>query len=979
MAKKNIEIPKDNNIIRMPLEEVMPDNYLPYAVEVAKDRALPDVRDGLKPVHRRILYGAYMLKAFPDKPYYKSARIVGDILGKYHPHGDSSVYDAMVILAQNFSTRAPLIDGHGNWGSIDGDGAAAMRYTEARLSSISMEMLRDIEKNVVDMVPNYSDSEMEPKVLPARYPNLLVNGTFGIAVGLSTNIPPHNLREVIDGTLAYIDNNEITTRELMNYIKGPDLPTGGVLIGEKTLLSAYETGEGKVTLRAKAKIETLENGRLGIVITEFPYRRNKARILQTISDMTGDKRHAKALDGIVDIRDESDRTGIRAVIEFKKAVDHDMADKVLKYLYKKTDLQGNISFNMVALADGKPETMGLKTIISHYVNHQKDVVTRRTKRELEVAEKRFHIVEGFIKAIGIMDQVIATIRASKSKKDAHENLVSKFGFTDLQAEAILELMLYRLTGLEIKVFQKEHKELSKKIKALRKILENESVLLGVIKDELKEVAEVYGDERRTALIEDESEAKIDLEELIVAEDVMVTLSNEGFIKKLPLKTYNRSNVDENEIEYREGDYLKFLIKSNTKDTLAIFTDKGTVYQIKCNSVADKKWKDKGERLEDLIRGLSLEDEKIIALESIENFLPNKCFKFITANGLIKKTTLDKFVTAYSKLMAIKLKNDDLLASVSLIDSQDEERFVEIETTNGLNFVVSEPELEFTDRNILGVQLVPLKSGNQIKSIRFVDNYEYKEFIIGINKKGNIKTFSNMNSSSYEKVKVNSFRNVIAFSNKGKVFKFPAYLLQNTEESNISDLVDGFEKDELIIKVAPINEFGKIGEDLFVYFFSREGLVKKTSLREFLGEFNNQIAYKFKTPKDELVNVDINFENATVILVTKNGMGIKFSATAINPMGRVASGVTGISLKDDNKVIFGKVIPLAEGIDDKTLEAYNDYKKELTSNYEKLILESKQKEKAEVNIEDIKLQNRAGRGSSLMILVLEDYIRDVIIK
>ncbi|UBK77102.1 DNA topoisomerase IV subunit A [Clostridium perfringens] len=979
MAKKNIEIPKDNNIIRMPLEEVMPDNYLPYAVEVAKDRALPDVRDGLKPVHRRILYGAYMLKAFPDKPYYKSARIVGDILGKYHPHGDSSVYDAMVILAQNFSTRAPLIDGHGNWGSIDGDGAAAMRYTEARLSSISMEMLRDIEKNVVDMVPNYSDSEMEPKVLPARYPNLLVNGTFGIAVGLSTNIPPHNLREVIDGTLAYIDNNEITTRELMNYIKGPDLPTGGVLIGEKTLLSAYETGEGKVTLRAKAKIETLENGRLGIVITEFPYRRNKARILQTISDMTGDKRHAKALDGIVDIRDESDRTGIRAVIEFKKAVDHDMADKVLKYLYKKTDLQGNISFNMVALADGKPETMGLKTIISHYVNHQKDVVTRRTKRELEVAEKRFHIVEGFIKAIGIMDEVIATIRASKSKKDAHENLVSKFGFTDLQAEAILELMLYRLTGLEIKVFQKEHKELSKKIKALRKILENESVLLGVIKDELKEVAEVYGDERRTALIEDESEAKIDLEELIVAEDVMVTLSNEGFIKKIPIKTYNRSNVDENEIEYREGDYLKFLIKSNTKDTLAIFTDKGTVYQIKCNSVADKKWKDKGERLEDLIRGLSLEDEKIIALESIENFLPNKCFKFITANGLIKKTTLDKFVTAYSKLMAIKLKNDDLLASVSLIDSQDEERFVEIETTNGLNFVVSEPELEFTDRNILGVQLVPLKSGNQIKSIRFVDNYEYKEFIIGINKKGNIKTFSNMNSNSYEKVKVNSFRNIIAFSNKGKVFKFPAYLLQNTEESNISDLVDGFEKDELIIKVAPINEFGKIGEDLFVYFFSREGLVKKTSLREFLGEFNNQIAYKFKTPKDELVNVDINFENATVILVTKNGMGIKFSATAINPMGRVASGVTGISLKDDNKVIFGKVIPPSEGIDDKTLEAYNDYKKELTSNYEKLVLESKQKEKAEVNIEDIKLQNRAGRGSSLMILVLEDYIRDVIIK
>ena len=979
MAKKNIEIPRDNNIIDVSIDEAMPENYLPYAVEVSKDRALPDVRDGLKPVHRRILYGAYMLKAYPDKPYYKSARIVGDILGKYHPHGDTSVYDAMVILAQNFSTRAPLIDGHGNWGSIDGDGAAAMRYTEARLSSISMEMLKDIEKNVVDMVPNYSDSEMEPKVLPARYPNLLVNGTFGIAVGLSTNIPPHNLREVIEGTLAYIDNNEITTRELMNYIKGPDLPTGGVLIGEKTLLSAYETGEGKVTLRAKAKIETLENGRLGIVITEFPYRRNKARILQSISDMTGDKRHAKALDGIVDIRDESDRTGIRAVIEFKKAVDHDMADKVLKYLYKKTDLQGNISFNMVALADGKPETMGLKTIIHHYVNHQKDVVTRRTKKELEVAEKRFHIVEGFIKAIGIMDEVIATIRASKSKKDAHYNLVSKFQFTDIQADAILELMLYRLTGLEIKVFEKEHKELLKKIKSLRKILEKEEVLLGVIKDELKEVAKVYGDNRRTALIEDESEAKIDLEELIVAEDVMVTLSNEGFIKKLPLKTYNRSNVDENEIEYREGDYLKFLIKSNTKDTLAIFTDKGTVYQIKCNSVADKRWKDKGEKLEDLVRALNLEEEKIVSIESIEAFLPSKCFKFITSKGLIKKTTLDKFITSYSKLMAIKLKGEDSLLSVSLIDSEDEERFIEVETNNGLSFVVSEPKIDFSDRNTLGVQLVPLKSENEIKKVRFVDNYEYKEFILGINKKGNIKIFDNMNINSYEKIRVNSFKNVLAFSNKGKVFKFPAYLLQNTEEINLQELVDGFSKDELIIKVASINEFGKIGEDLFVYFFSKEGMVKKTSLREFLGEFNNQIAYKFKFSKDELVNVDINFEEATVILVTKNAMGIKFSSLAINQMGKVASGVTGISLKDENKVIFGKVIPLDKEVDDRTLEAYNDYKKELTSNYKKLLLESKNKEKAEVNLSHMKLQNRAGRGSSLMILNLEDYIKEVIIK
>ncbi|MGL5245515.1 MAG: DNA topoisomerase (ATP-hydrolyzing), partial [Sarcina sp.] len=600
MAKKQNIIPKDNNIIRIPLEEAMPDNYLPYAIEVAKDRALPDVRDGLKPVHRRILYGAYMLKAFPDKPYYKSARIVGDILGKFHPHGDSSVYDAMVILAQNFSTRKPLIDGHGNWGSIDGDGAAAMRYTEARLSDISMEMLRDIDKDVVDMIPNYSDSELEPRVLPAKYPNLLVNGTFGIAVGLATNIPPHNLNEVIEGTLAYIDNNEITTKELMEYIKGPDLPTGGVLIGKKSLRTAYETGEVKVSLRAKTSIEKLESGRMGIVITEFPYKRNKAKILQTISEMTGDKRHSKALESITDIRDESDRTGIRAVIEFKKAADYDTVDKVLKYLFKKTDLQCNISFNMVALANGKPETMGLKTIISHYVNHQKEVVTRRTEKELEIAEKRFHIVEGFIKAIDILDEIIATIRASKSRKDAHEQLVSKYNFTDEQAQAILELMLYRLTGLEIKVFQKEHKELAKKIKYFKSILSNEQILLAVIKEELLEVSQKYGDARRTELVEDDSEAKIDLDELIVVEDVMITISNEGFIKRVPLKTYNRSNADESDIEYREGDFLRFLVKSNTKDTLLIFTDSGNLYQLKCNSILEARWKEKGEKLEDLL-------------------------------------------------------------------------------------------------------------------------------------------------------------------------------------------------------------------------------------------------------------------------------------------------------------------------------------------------------------------------------------------
>ena len=616
MAKKN-DIPRDNNIVSILLEEAMPENFLPYAIEVAKDRALPDVRDGLKPVHRRILYGAYMLKAFPDKPYYKSARIVGDILGKFHPHGDTSVYEAMVILAQDFSTREPLIEGHGNWGSIDGDSAAAMRYTEAKLSPIAMEMLRDIEKDTVDMIPNYSDSEIEPKVLPSKYPNLLVNGTFGIAVGLATNIPPHNLEEVTDGVLAYIDNNEITTSELMEYIKGPDLPTGGILIGEKSMLSAYETGEGKVAYRAKTSIEKLENGRLGIVISEFPYRRNKAKLLQLISEMTGDKRHAKALESITDIRDESDRNGIRAVIEFKKNTEEDIADKVLKYLFKKTDLQCNISFNMVALANGKPETMSLKAIIRYYVEHQKEVISRRTRKELDTAKKRFHIVEGFIKAINVLDEVIATIRNSNSKKDASDNLISKFEFSEAQAQAILELMLYRLTGLEIEIFEKEYATLEKLIKKLEKILSSEKELLKVIKTELKEISDKFGNKRRTAVVKDDNESKIDIEELIVIEEVMITISKDGFIKRIPLKNYNRSSSNPEDIEYREGDTLKYLISSNTKDTLLVFTDKGFMYQTKGINIPEMKWKEKGERLDQVIKTVNLDNEMIVGAEKLQ--------------------------------------------------------------------------------------------------------------------------------------------------------------------------------------------------------------------------------------------------------------------------------------------------------------------------------------------------------------------------
>ncbi|CUN98555.1 DNA topoisomerase IV subunit A [Clostridium disporicum] len=965
MAKKEHNIPRDNNILRVPLEEAMPDNYLPYAVEVAKDRALPDVRDGLKPVHRRILYGAYMLKAFPDRPYYKSARIVGDVLGKFHPHGDSSVYDAMVLMAQNFSTREPLFDGHGNFGSMDGDGAAAMRYTEARLSKIAMEMLKDIDKNTVDMVPNYSDSEMEPKVLPSRYPNLLVNGTFGIAVGLATNIPPHNLGEVTDGVLAYIDNPEITTKELMEYIKAPDLPTGGVLIGKNSLLAAYETGEGKVTLRAKTDIEKLENGRWGIVITEFPYRRNKSKILQTISEMTGDKRHQKALEAITDIRDESDRSGVRAVIELKKAADKDVADKVLKYLFKKTDLQSNLSFNMVALANGKPQTMGLKTIITHYVNHQKDIVTRRTIRELEVAEKRHHIVEGFIKAIDVLDEVIKTIRESKSKKDAGENLIAKFGFSALQAEAILELMLYRLTGLEIKVFQKEYAELEKTIKRLRKILADEKELLKVIKTELKEITDNYRNPRRTKIVEDDSEAKIDIEELIVVEDVMITLSKDGFIKRIPLKTYNRSNSNADDIDYREGDELKFLVKSNTTESLIVFTDKGNMYQTKGINIPELKWKEKGERIDSIIKTLNLDDENIVQVMSVPLFDSNKSIQFITNKGTIKKSSLDKFQTNYSKLQAVKLKDGEVIIDVIMLDCDENKSFLSVESKNGLKFTLEIPTLEDTPRNVLGLSLFNLTANDEVIKVEYVEQIEYKQFWVGVTQKGTIKSFSRGRSSDRLKVNTDTASELLLFTDKGNVFKLPTFLIQNVTETEIplEKVIEGYTSKEKIVDVYSLKSYD---DNKLVYFFTKKGMIKKTLLKEYDGNYAYQVAYKLKYENDVVVSVNICSEgNGNVIIATKNGMAIRFLEESVSTMGRVASGVTGISLRDDDFVIMGKVVELKNSLSDDEIAVG-------LANVD-LTLTTRNKEIKVVNINEIKLQNRAGRGTTVMVTAFEDEV------
>ncbi|WP_244834773.1 DNA topoisomerase IV subunit A [Clostridium sp. BJN0001] len=959
MAKKKIvaKIPKDNNIVDVSLEDAMPENYLPYAIEVAKDRALPDVRDGLKPVHRRILYGAYMLKAFPDKPYYKSARIVGDILGKYHPHGDTSVYDAMVILAQNFTTRVPLIDGHGNWGSIDGDSAAAMRYTEARLTKEALLMLRDIDKDTVDMTLNYSDSELEPVVLPSRYPNLLVNGAFGIAVGLATNIPPHNLHEVIDGTLNYIDNNDITTKELMKYIKGPDLPTGGILIGEDSILSAYETGEGKIAYRAKTSIEKLENGRFGIVITEFPYRRNKSKILQTISEMTADKRYQKSLDSISDIRDESDRDGIRAVIEFKKNTDEQICDKVLKFLFKKTDLQCNLSVNMVAIADGKPQTMGLKTIIKYYVEHQKDVIKRRTKKELQTCRKRYNIVEGFIKAISVMDDIIKIIRASKSKKDAEENIINKYDFTVDQANAILELMLYRLTGLEIDTLKKEYESLKKKIKALEKILSSEKELLKVIKKELSQIQEEYKDDRRTKIVKDDDKGKIEIEDIIVSEDIVISVSKDGFVKRIPLKNYNKVNKDKSDIDYREGDYLKFVVKSNTVSNLLFFTDKGSMYQTKGINIPEMKWKEKGEKLDGIIKTLKLSKENIIGVISTDVLSEDMVVKFITRNGFMKESSLNMFATNYSKIQAIKLKDDDILISVILKEDDKEYNFLKINTLSGLEFTADVPKIPITARNIMPQKVFNFGSYDYINTVEYVSTMDYFEMNLGITEKGILKSYSKIKNSPL-KTKITSSDELLIFTSKGIIHKIKAFMLKNVINSEISveKFIGKLLRDEKIIRICTADSKLYSKGNSF-YIFTKNGIVKETYIDEFKDNFENAVFIKFKSDDDEVVSVDIGREKTGYVLIfTSKAMAIRFPCENLSPMGKGASGVTGISLRDEDEVINAVFV----------------------SENKKAEIALSSKEKKEIMLFDIKLQNRAGIGSSIMLLNLDDKVKNITI-
>lgn len=944
---QNTLIPKDNSIIKVPIEEAMPDNYMPYAVEVAKDRALPDVRDGLKPVHRRIIYGAYMLKAFPDRPYYKSARIVGDILGKYHPHGDTSVYDAMVILAQDFTTRMPIIDGHGNWGSQDGDSAAAMRYTEARLTPIAMEMVRDIEKDVVNMVDNYSGSEKEPEVLPSRYPNLLVNGAFGIAVGLATNIPPHNLKEIVAAICAYIDCEDISIEELMEYIKGPDLPTGGIIIGKKSLMSAYISGEGKATLRAKTSIEKLDNGRIGIIITEFPYRRSKAKILQTISEMTADKKHMKALEHISDIRDESDRNGIRAVIELKRYTDINLAEKVLKYLFKKTDLQCNVFFNMVVLAEGRPVTLGLKSILKYYIEYQKQIIKRRTKKELELAESRFHIVEGFIKAIGMMDEIINTIRKSKSKKDAGLNLIEKFEFTKEQSEAILELMLYRLTGLEIISFEKEHRELLKTIKKLTRILDSEKEVSKIIKKELVEISEKYGDNRKTLIIPEEEEAKIDEEEILVDEDIVVTMSKEAFIKRISLKGYNRCTKDVRDIEYREGDFNQYVINSNTKDEIMLFTNKGNVYKLKGMDIPEFKWREKGEKLENIIKSIDLSEENIVAVYNVDNSNSSKDIVFFTNMAGIKRSKINTFHAKYKKIMALRMKKGEELIDVKFIDEDKSIDFMEVETRVGFKFTARIPKISIEDRNTCATEFFTLVKGDSIIKVNFSQEPECRDFYLNINRLGIIKILKR--GRIFKGVLTNSSSTILVFTACGKFFSMPSFMFQQIENDGISiKKIMGISVSD-ILKIISIENFNSG----YIYFFTKYGMIKKIELDKFKDINKWDISCKFKNSKDFIVNVEYSKEGREILLITEKGMGIKFQADSINVMGKLTSGVTAINLKKEDSIIYSMMV------EEKT-------------NYNINLISAKGNKKS-IKVKNIALQKRGGKGLNVMPLAVEDKI------
>ena len=725
-------IEENDKIIPIGIEDEMKKSYMDYAMSVIVGRALPDVRDGLKPVHRRILYAMSELGLTPDKPHRKSARIVGDVLGKYHPHGDSAVYDAMVRMAQDFSTRYLLVDGHGNFGSVDGDSAAAMRYTEARFAKISMEMIRDINKETVDYNPNFDDTLKEPSVLPSRFPNLLVNGSNGIAVGMATSIPPHNLSEVIDGVIGMIDDPDIDVTELTKHIKGPDFPTGATILGREGIRSAYETGRGKVKVRAVARIEELGKGRQQIIVDEIPYQVNKAKLIEKIAELVRDKK----IEGISDLRDESDRNGMRIVIELKRDAN---ANVVLNKLYKHSQMEDTFSIIMIALVEGQPKVLNIREIIYHYLNHQKDIIVRRTKFDLEKAEDKAHILEGLKIALDHIDQVIALIRGSETVHIAKAGLMSTFQLSEKQAQAILDMRLQRLTGLERDKIEAELEEILNLIKQLKEILASEELVLNIIKEELTEIKERFGDDRRTEIVMDYNE--IDIVDLIDEEDVVITLTHLGYVKRLPTDTYKtqkRGGKGVSGVTTREEDFVEKLLITSSHNYLLFFTNKGRVYKLNAYEIPEAKRQAKGTAIVNLLQ--LLPNEKINAIIPMNKQCSLQYLVMATKKGVIKKTELQQFEnTRKSGLIAINLREDDELISVRITDENQNIIFI---TSNGMSIQFKQEDVRDMGRGAMGVKGINLSHDDEVVAMEITE--ESKDLFVvsekGFGKKTDINEY-----------------------------------------------------------------------------------------------------------------------------------------------------------------------------------------------------------------------------------------------
>ena len=704
----------DGKVIPIKIEHEMKRSYLSYAMSVIVGRALPDVRDGLKPVHRRILYGMYESGTTPDKPYKKSARIVGDVMGRYHPHGDSAIYDATVRMAQDFSYRNPLVDGHGNFGSVDGDPPAAMRYTEVRLSKLAVEMLSHIEKDTVDFLPNFDGSLEEPAVLPSRFPNLLVNGSAGIAVGMATNMPPHNLGEIIDGAVLLIDDPETDAEALMEIVKGPDFPTGGIILGRDGIRSAYLTGRGSIKVRAKTRIETLSNGKSQIIVTELPYQVNKARLIEKIADLV----RSKEIEGLTDLRDESDRSGMRIVIELKRDINPNI---LLNQLYKRTQLQDSFGVINLVLVDNEPRVLGLRDLIRHYLDHQREIITRRTRFDLQKAEDRAHIVEGLRIALDHIDEVIKVIRSSRTVEIARTALMSNFGLSERQAQAILDMRLQSLTGLQRDKLEEEYAELQKTIAHYRELLADPAKIMGVVKEELLVIKEKYADPRRTEIARNEEE--ISIEDLIADEDIVVTITHRGYIKRLPVTTYKsqrRGGKGITGISTKEEDFVEHFFITATHDHILFFTNQGRVFQLRGFDIPEASRQARGIAIINLLQ-LNPE-ERVNAFIPVKGFGDDQYLLMCTDNGIVKKTALSEYANnRRSGLIGINLDEGDELIEVRLTDGT---REIIIFTRHGQALRCSETEIRPMGRTTRGVKGINLRTGDKVVGMDVIrDNAE----------------------------------------------------------------------------------------------------------------------------------------------------------------------------------------------------------------------------------------------------------------